>query len=120
VNAQGLHSVVGGDQGVAGRREMDVDHHAERVGHQRGGLGGVDGPANDPPRVGVKDHGAVDLALAGGMSVMSVTHSRSRPSRENCRSTRSAAVTSFGTRFQRGRPESPWMPARRISKVTCW
>ena len=48
----GLHAVVGVDHDArVGVRAAAGDGHAQRVGGQRGGLGGVDGPAHDPAGV---------------------------------------------------------------------
>src|SRR6266576_1621535 len=63
----------GGELGVitvddaSGRGAAGVDGHAERAGGQPGPLGGVDRPADDPPRPGIQDYAAVHLAFAGGV-----------------------------------------------------
>src|SRR3954468_5670408 len=44
-----------------------VDGHAQCVDDQVDSLAGIDGPADDPARIGVQDHAAVKLALAGGV-----------------------------------------------------
>ena len=56
-----------------------------------------------------------------GCSVMSVTHSWSRPARANWRLTRLAAVASGrNPRRYLGRPVTPCRPARRIRSSTAW
>jgi len=44
-----------------------LDRHPKRIGDQRRGRGGVDGPANHPTRTGIQHHRAVQLAFAGGV-----------------------------------------------------
>jgi hypothetical protein len=44
-----------------------LDRHPERVGDQRRGRGGVDGPADHPTLAGVQHDRAVQLAFAGGV-----------------------------------------------------
>ena len=68
-------------------------------------------PSTDHP-ITRRDHASRTTAQSTlpslvGCSVTSVTHSSSGLSRWNCRSTRSAAVTTPGTRRNFGRPESP-------------
>ena len=51
----------------AGLGDSVADGHVQGAGDQRGGLGGIDGPAHDPAGEGVEDDGAADLAFAGGV-----------------------------------------------------
>jgi hypothetical protein len=63
-----LQAVVGVDHGPGGWVGAAVgDGHAERVGGQGRGLGGVDGPAHDSTGVHVEHDRAVELALPGGV-----------------------------------------------------
>jgi hypothetical protein len=95
-----------------------VDGHAQRGSSQIGALPGIDGPTDHPARVGIQHHTAVDLAFAGGCSVMSVTHSWFGPSRRKSRLTRSVTVTAAGTRLALRRNGNPARPARRINNAT--
>src|SRR5680860_192257 len=61
LNAQDVNAAVGVDHEAAGRISPTC-RHAERVGHEHRGLGGVDRPADDPAREGIEHHAAVHLA----------------------------------------------------------
>src|SRR5215207_212512 len=91
------------------------DGHAKGVGDQRGGLVAVDRPADHPAGEHIQHHTAVHLALAGGCSVMSVTHNWSGAGRSNRRSTRSAVVAMLALlRNSFLDPGSPCRPLRRM------
>jgi hypothetical protein len=101
--------------------ELDGGEHAERW---VAALTVVEDLEVLEDRVGEFDPGppafaVEELDLRVGCSVMSVTHSWSRAVRTNWRSTRSAAVASFGARRHAGRPERSWILARRMSRLTC-
>jgi hypothetical protein len=44
-----------------------ADGHVQGAGDEPGGLGSINGPADDAAGAGIQDHGAVDLAFAGGV-----------------------------------------------------
>jgi hypothetical protein len=59
-----LHPAVGMYDEFAGG-DASAGGHAERVEDEPGGLGAVDGPADDHARERVQDDAAVELALPG-------------------------------------------------------